>query len=89
MDFRFAGAIVTFLIGLGGPGWQAFAQYYSPQVYTAPRAYPDRSPPVDADGSAMAAKSSPALTSARMRIAPQPAAGNARYQGLRKCEPLS
>ena len=51
MDFRFAGAIVTFLIGLGGPGWQAFAQYYSPQVYTAPRAYPDRSlPPVDADG---------------------------------------
>ena len=51
MDFRFAGAIVTFLIGLGGPGCQAFAQYYSPQVYTAPRAYPDRSlPPVDPDG---------------------------------------
>jgi lipoprotein-anchoring transpeptidase ErfK/SrfK len=51
MDFRFAGAIVTLLIGLGGPGWQAFAQYYSPQVYTAPGAYPDRSfPPVDADG---------------------------------------
>jgi lipoprotein-anchoring transpeptidase ErfK/SrfK len=56
MDFRSAGVIATLLIGLGGPGCQAFAQYYPPQIYPPPRAYstppgpPYRPlPPVDAD----------------------------------------
>ena len=40
MDFRSAGVIATLLIGLGGPGCQAFAQYYPPQGYPPPRAYP-------------------------------------------------
>src|SRR6266404_1243610 len=57
MVFRATGIIATLLIGLGGPGCQAFAQYYSPQVYPPPRAYPTSPgppyrplPPVDADG---------------------------------------
>src|SRR5438128_7247148 len=57
MVFRATGIIATLLIGLGGPGCQAFAQYYSPQVYPPPRAYPTPPgppyrplPPVDADG---------------------------------------
>ncbi len=40
MDFRSAGIIATLLIGLEGPGCQAFAQYYPPQIYPPPRAYP-------------------------------------------------
>jgi lipoprotein-anchoring transpeptidase ErfK/SrfK len=40
MNFRSAGVIATLLIGLGGPGCQAFAQYYPTQIYTPLRAYP-------------------------------------------------
>jgi lipoprotein-anchoring transpeptidase ErfK/SrfK/transposase-like protein len=57
MVFRAIVIIATLLIGLGGPGCQAFAQYYPPQVYPPPRAYPTPPgppyrplPPVDADG---------------------------------------
>ena len=57
MVFRAIVIIATLLIGLGGPGSQAFAQYYPPQVYPPPRAYPTPPgppyrplPPVDADG---------------------------------------
>jgi lipoprotein-anchoring transpeptidase ErfK/SrfK len=35
MVFRTAGAIATLLLGLGGPGSQALAQYYSPQQQPA------------------------------------------------------
>jgi lipoprotein-anchoring transpeptidase ErfK/SrfK len=56
MDFRSAGIIATLLIGLEGPGCQAFAQYYPPQIYPPPRAYPvplsppyRTPPPIDAD----------------------------------------
>jgi lipoprotein-anchoring transpeptidase ErfK/SrfK/transposase-like protein len=56
MDFRSAGIIATLLIGLEGPGCQAFAQYYPPQIYPPPRAYPAplsppyrTPPPIDAD----------------------------------------
>jgi lipoprotein-anchoring transpeptidase ErfK/SrfK len=50
MYFRSAGIIATLLIGLEGPGCQAFAQYYSPQLYPPPRAYPaPPGPPIDAD----------------------------------------
>jgi lipoprotein-anchoring transpeptidase ErfK/SrfK len=56
MDFRSAGIIATLLIGLEGPGCQAFAQYYPPQIYPPPRAYPAPlgppyrpPPPIDAD----------------------------------------
>jgi lipoprotein-anchoring transpeptidase ErfK/SrfK len=48
MDFRSASTIVTLLIGLGGPGCQAFAQYYPYPVSPSP---PHGSPPpVDEDG---------------------------------------
>jgi lipoprotein-anchoring transpeptidase ErfK/SrfK len=57
MVFRAIVIIASLLIGLGGPGCQAFAQYYPPQVYPPPRAYPIPPgppyrplPPVDADG---------------------------------------
>ncbi len=41
MHFRTAGAIATLLLGLGGPGSQAQAQYYPPsQAYPPPQAYP-------------------------------------------------
>jgi len=56
MVFRAVLIIATLLIGLGGPGCQAFAQYYPPEVYPPPRAYPTPPgppyrllPPVDAD----------------------------------------
>src|SRR6266496_6348746 len=56
MDFRSAGIIATLLIGLEGPGCQAFAQYYPPQIYPPPLAYPAplsppyrTPPPIDAD----------------------------------------
>jgi hypothetical protein len=49
MDFRSASIIVTLLIGHGGPGCQAFAQYY-PYVYPVPPGPPHGSrPPIDAD----------------------------------------
>jgi lipoprotein-anchoring transpeptidase ErfK/SrfK len=48
MDFRSASIIATLLIGLGGPGCQAFAQYYPYPVSPSP---PHGSPPpVDEDG---------------------------------------
>jgi hypothetical protein len=37
MDFRSAGIIATLLIGLEGPGCQAFAQYYPPQILCVPK----------------------------------------------------
>jgi lipoprotein-anchoring transpeptidase ErfK/SrfK len=42
MVFRTAGAIATLLLGLGGPGGQALAQYYPPPPpsYPPPQAYP-------------------------------------------------
>ena len=47
MDFRSASIIATLLIGLGGPGGQAFAQYYPYPVSPGPpRGSP---PPFDAD----------------------------------------
>jgi lipoprotein-anchoring transpeptidase ErfK/SrfK len=47
MDFRSASIIVTLLIGHGGPGCQAFAQYYP---YPVPPGPPQWSrPPIDAD----------------------------------------
>jgi lipoprotein-anchoring transpeptidase ErfK/SrfK len=47
MDFRSASIIATLLIGLGGPGGQAFAQYYPYPVSPGPpRGSP---PPIDAD----------------------------------------
>src|SRR6266550_985936 len=56
MDFRSAGIIATLLIGLEGPGCQAFAQYYPPEIYPPPLAYPAplsppyrTPPPIDAD----------------------------------------
>src|SRR3989449_4946361 len=56
MDFRSAGIIATLLIGLEGPGCQAFAQYFPPQISPPPRAYPAPlgppyrpPPPIDAD----------------------------------------
>ena len=45
MDFRSASIIATLLIGHGGPGYQAFAQYY-PYVYPGP---PQSHPSIDAD----------------------------------------
>src|SRR5262249_62206122 len=56
MVFRTAGAIATLLLGLGGPGGQAFAQYYPPPPPSyPPQAYPSQGyqppyrplPPVD------------------------------------------
>src|SRR5256714_5293876 len=48
MDFRSASIIAMLLIGLGGPGCQAFAQYYPYPVSPSP---PHGSPPpVDEDG---------------------------------------
>jgi lipoprotein-anchoring transpeptidase ErfK/SrfK len=50
MVFRTAGAIATLLLGLGGPGGQALAQYYPPQAYPPSQGYqpPYRPlPPVD------------------------------------------
>jgi lipoprotein-anchoring transpeptidase ErfK/SrfK len=50
MIFRTTGAIATLLIGLGGPGGQALAQYYPPpqtyppQAYPPPQGYPPRQP---------------------------------------------
>src|ERR1700730_6848176 len=50
MDFRSASIIATLLIGHGGPGCQAFAQYY-PYVYPVPPGPPQGSPPpIAADG---------------------------------------
>jgi lipoprotein-anchoring transpeptidase ErfK/SrfK len=50
MDFRSASIIVTLLIGHGGPGCQAFAQYY-PYVYPVPPGPPHGSPPpIDEEG---------------------------------------
>jgi lipoprotein-anchoring transpeptidase ErfK/SrfK len=41
MIFRTAGAIATLLLGLGGSGSQALAQFYPPQpAYPSPQAYP-------------------------------------------------
>src|SRR5262245_18648422 len=48
MDFRSASIIATLLIGHGGPGYQAFAQYY-PYVYPGPPGPPQSHPSVDAD----------------------------------------
>jgi lipoprotein-anchoring transpeptidase ErfK/SrfK len=49
MDFRSASIIATLLIGYGGPGCQAFAQYY-PYVYSVPSAPPSSSRlPIDED----------------------------------------
>jgi lipoprotein-anchoring transpeptidase ErfK/SrfK len=49
MDFRSASIIATLLIGYGGPGCQAFAQYY-PYVYSVPSAPPSLSRlPIDED----------------------------------------
>jgi len=49
MDFRSASIIATLLIGYGGPGCQAFAQYY-PYVYSVPSAPPYSSRlPIDED----------------------------------------
>src|SRR5215470_15676671 len=45
MHFRTAGAIAALLLGLGGPGSQALAQYYPPsQAYPPPQAYPPGQP---------------------------------------------
>jgi lipoprotein-anchoring transpeptidase ErfK/SrfK/transposase-like protein len=56
MYFRSAGIIATLLIGLEGPGCQAFAQHYRSQLYPPPLAYPAPPgppyrplPPIDAD----------------------------------------
>src|ERR1700730_15904019 len=50
MDFRSASIIATLLNGLGGPGCQAFAQYY-PYVYPVPPGPRHGSPPpIDEDG---------------------------------------
>jgi lipoprotein-anchoring transpeptidase ErfK/SrfK/transposase-like protein len=56
MYFRSAGIIATLLIGLEGPGCQAFAQHYPSQLYPPPLAYPAPPgppyrplPPIDAD----------------------------------------
>ena len=47
MDFRTAGAIATLLIGLGGSGGPALAQYQpAPQAYPPPPAYPPPQGPV-------------------------------------------
>ena len=49
MDFRSASIIATLLIGYGGPGCQAFAQYY-PYVYSVPAGPPPSSClPIDED----------------------------------------
>ena len=40
MVFRTAGAIATLVIGLGGAGGQALAQYYPPPQTYPPQAYP-------------------------------------------------
>src|SRR5262245_4636108 len=40
MVFRIAGAIATLVIGLGGAGGQALAQYYPPPEADPPQAYP-------------------------------------------------
>jgi lipoprotein-anchoring transpeptidase ErfK/SrfK len=47
MDFRSASIITTLLIGLGGPGCQAFAQYYPYPVPPGPQQ--GSPPPIDAD----------------------------------------
>jgi lipoprotein-anchoring transpeptidase ErfK/SrfK len=45
MVFRTAGAIATLLLGLGGAGGQALAQYYPPpQAYPPPQGYPSSRP---------------------------------------------
>jgi hypothetical protein len=50
MDFRSASIIATLLNGHGGPGCQAFAQYY-PYVYPVPPGPRHGSPPpIDEDG---------------------------------------
>src|SRR5215475_14471743 len=58
MIFRTAGAIATLLLGLGGSGSQALAQFYPPPpAYPPPQAYPpsqgytpQRLMPADAEG---------------------------------------
>jgi lipoprotein-anchoring transpeptidase ErfK/SrfK len=50
MNFRSASIIAMLLIGHGGPGCQAFAQYY-PYVYPVPPGPPQGSPPpIEEDG---------------------------------------
>jgi lipoprotein-anchoring transpeptidase ErfK/SrfK len=68
MIFRTAGAIATLLLGLGGSGGQALAQFYPPQpAYPPPQAYP---PPL---------ANPPSQSHAPQRLIPAEAEGEQLY----------